>query len=63
MSSLVDHPDRNVIRVQLGQNTVLKGITAAQTAELEALLVIVDCHKGDSLLEQGAAIGMETPKP
>ena len=53
MSSLVDHPDRNVIRVQLGQNTVLKGITAAQTAELEALLVIVDCHKGDSLLEQG----------
>ena len=53
MSSLVDHPDRNVIRVQLGQNTVLQGITAAQTAELEALLVIVDCHKGDSLLEQG----------
>ena len=53
MSSLVDHPDRNVIRVQLGQNTVLKGITAAQTAELEALLVVVDCHKGDSLLQQG----------
>ena len=53
MSSLVDHPDRNVIRVQLGQNTVLEGITAAQTAELEALLVIVDCHKGDSLLGQG----------
>ena len=53
MSSLVDHPDRNVIRVQLGQNTVLQGITAAQTAELEALLVVVDCHKGDSLLEQG----------
>jgi CRP-like cAMP-binding protein len=53
MSSLVDHPDRNVIRVQLGQNTVLQGITAAQTAELEALLVIVDCHKGDSLLQQG----------
>ena len=53
MSFLVDHPDRNVIRVQLGQNTVLQGITAAQTAELEALLVIVDCHKGDSLLQQG----------
>ena len=53
MSSLVDHPDRNVIRVQLGQNTVLQGITAAQTAELEALLVVVDCHKGDSLLQQG----------
>ena len=53
MSSLVDHPDRNVIRVQLGQNTVLQGITAAQTAELEALLVVVDCLKGDSLLQQG----------
>jgi CRP-like cAMP-binding protein len=53
MSSLVDHPERNVIRVQLGQNTVLQGITAAQTAELEALLVVVDCHKGDSLLQQG----------
>ena len=53
MSSLVDHPDRNVIRVQLGQNTVLQGITAAQTAELEALLMIVDGHKGDSLLQQG----------
>ena len=53
MSSLSDHPDKNVIRVQLAQNTVLKGMTAAQSAELEALLVIVDGQKGEALLEQG----------
>jgi hypothetical protein len=38
MSSVQDHPDRNVIRVQLGQNTVLKGMTAEQSAELESHL-------------------------
>ena len=53
MSSLSDHPDKNVIRVQLAQNTVLKDMTAAQSAELEALVVIVDGQKGESLLEQG----------
>ena len=53
MSSLSDHPDKNVIRVQLAQNTVLQDMTAAQSAELEALLVIVDGQKGEALLEQG----------
>ena len=53
MSSVPDHPDRNIIRVQLAQNTVLKGMTAAQNAELEPHLLIVDGQKGDSLLEQG----------
>ena len=53
MSSLSDHPGKNVIRVQLAQNTVLKDMTAAQSAELEALLVIVDGQKGEALLEQG----------
>ncbi len=53
MSSLSDHPDKNVIRVQLTQNTVLKDMTAAQSAELEALVVIVDGQKGEALLEQG----------
>ena len=48
-----DHPDRNVIRVQLAQNVVLKGMTAAQMVELESHLDVVDCHKGDSLLDQG----------
>ena len=53
MSSVPNHPERNIIRVQLGQNIVLKGITAQQSMELEALLVIVDCQKGDSLMHQG----------
>ena len=53
MPSLSDHPDKNVIRVQLAQNTVLKDMTAAQSAELEALVVIVDGQKGEALLEQG----------
>ena len=48
-----DHPDRNVIRVQLAQNTVLKGMTREQSAELESHLVVVDCQKGDFLLHQG----------
>jgi CRP/FNR family transcriptional regulator, dissimilatory nitrate respiration regulator len=53
MSSIPDHPERNIIRVQLGQNVVLKGMTSDQSAELESHLVVVECQKGDSLLEQG----------
>ena len=52
-TSVHNHPDRNVIRVQLGQNVVLKAMNAGQTAELESKLVIVDCQKGESLLTQG----------
>jgi CRP-like cAMP-binding protein len=51
--SVQDHPERNVIRVQLGQNVVLKAMNSGQTAELESRLMIVDCQKGDSLLTQG----------
>jgi CRP/FNR family transcriptional regulator, dissimilatory nitrate respiration regulator len=53
MSSIEQHPERNVIRVQLAHNVVLKGMTAAQITELEPLLVVVDCQKGESLLNQG----------
>lgn len=53
MSSVQNHPEKNVIRVQLGQNIVLKGMTAEQSAELESHLVISDCQKGDLLLHQG----------
>ena len=42
-----------MIRVQLAHNIVLKGMTAAQSAELEPLLAIVECHKGEALLDQG----------
>jgi len=53
MSTIEKHPERNVIRVQLAHNLVLKGMTAAQMEELEPHLVVVDCQKGEALLNQG----------
>ncbi len=53
MSSVDKHPDKNVIRVQLTQNLVLKDLTDAERVALERLLTVVDCPKGDSLLHQG----------
>jgi CRP-like cAMP-binding protein len=53
MSSVLTHPEKNIIRVQLRQNVLLKGITDEQSAELEPHLTVVDCNKGDSLLDQG----------
>src|SRR5512133_2703982 len=53
VSIIEAHSQRNVIRVQLRQNTVLKDMTAEQFAELETHLVIVDCQKGEYLLNQG----------
>ena len=47
------HPERNIIRVQLKQNIVLKGLSEAELAELEPHLVIADGQKGDILLHQG----------
>ncbi len=53
MTMLGDHPERNVIRLQLKQNVVLQGLDDDDRAELEPHLVIVDGHKGDFLLYQG----------
>lgn len=53
MSTIDSHPEKNVIRVQLAHNVVLKGMTAAQMSELEPHLVVVDCQKGEALLHQG----------
>ena len=54
MSLVEKHPERNVIRVQLKQNGVLKSMTEQEVAELEPHLVVLDCQKGDLLLHQGA---------
>ncbi len=54
MASIDQHPERNLIRVQLAQNVVLKDMTAQQMAELEPHLLVVDCQKGEGLLQQGA---------
>jgi CRP-like cAMP-binding protein len=53
MSSIDTHPDKNIIRVQLRQNIILKELDTSASAELEPQLSIVDCHKGDYLMHQG----------
>jgi len=53
MTLLANHPERNVINLQLKQNVALEGLNEQDRAELEPHLVIVDCNKGDFLLHQG----------
>jgi CRP-like cAMP-binding protein len=53
MTSLASHPQRNSLRLQLRQNQILQGMSAAQWSELEPLLVIGDYRKGDPLVRQG----------
>jgi CRP-like cAMP-binding protein len=55
MSLIANHPERNIIRVQLRQNVVLKGMQESEVAALEPLLAVVDFHKGDFLLHQGVS--------
>ena len=52
-TSIDNHAERNVIRVQLRQNLVLKEMTEDERKELDEQLVVVDCSKGDYLLHQG----------
>ncbi|MEO5881923.1 MAG: Crp/Fnr family transcriptional regulator [Caldimonas sp.] len=47
------HPERNVIRAQLTQNIVLKEMLDDEREELEPHLLVVDCAKGEILLDQG----------
>jgi CRP/FNR family transcriptional regulator, dissimilatory nitrate respiration regulator len=48
-----NHPERNVIRLELRQNPVLQGISEDSWRELTSQLVITDANKGDALLHQG----------
>lgn len=48
-----NHAERNVIRLELRHNTVLREMTDPEYRELERHLVIVDCAKGEHLLHQG----------
>ena len=52
-TSIDQHPERNVIRLQLRKNSVLREMTEADRHRLEPHLEIVDCHKGEALLHQG----------
>ena len=53
MQSLPTHPQRHTLRLQLRQNQLLQGMSAAQWAELEPQLQIADYRKGDPLVRQG----------
>ena len=53
MSSIATHPQRNTIRLQLGQNLVLKDMPPPAWAELGPQLEIADFGKGELLVQQG----------
>ena len=53
MTVLDKHPEKNLIRLQLGQNVVLKSLDSASMAELERYLEISDLKKSEVLLRQG----------
>jgi CRP/FNR family transcriptional regulator, dissimilatory nitrate respiration regulator len=50
---LEQHPERNVIRLQVRQTPLLAGLDEQAQKELEAMLTVVDCNKGEYLLHQG----------
>jgi CRP-like cAMP-binding protein len=51
--SIDNHPERNVIRAQLAHNVVLKEMLDHERVELEPNLLVLDCGKGETLLDQG----------
>jgi len=53
MTLLENHPEKNIIRLQLRENVVLKDLSDSERAELEGHLTVVDGNKGDFLLLQG----------
>ena len=53
MTLLENHPEKNIIRVQLRQNVLLKGLSDSDRAELESHLTIADANKGEFLQLQG----------
>jgi CRP/FNR family transcriptional regulator, dissimilatory nitrate respiration regulator len=53
MTSVDQHQEKKIIRVQLKQNVILKEMSDSDMAALEPHLVITDCNKGEFLLHQG----------
>lgn len=53
MALIANHPEKNIIRVQLSQNCILKELSQNELAELEPHLDISDHSKGDCLTHQG----------
>ncbi|MBJ7502883.1 MAG: Crp/Fnr family transcriptional regulator [Burkholderiales bacterium] len=53
MTILENHPEKNVIRLQLSQNVILQHLDSESMSELLALLEIADLKKTEILLHQG----------
>ena len=53
MTLLISHPQRDLIRLQLTRNIVLRTLKPRLFTELEKYLEIADFKKGDVLLSQG----------
>jgi CRP-like cAMP-binding protein len=53
MTACPSHPQRNSIRLQLRQNQLLQGLSAAQWGALEPLLAVADYRKGEPVVRQG----------
>lgn len=53
MALITNHPEKNIIHVQLSQNCVLKELTPEELLELEPHLDVTDHAKGDCLTYQG----------
>ena len=53
MTLLANHPERNVIRLELRHNDVLKDLDDADRERLEPCMSVFDGSKGDFLLYQG----------
>ena len=53
MTALEKHPEKNLIRLQLSQNSVLKSLDQDAMADLERHLEISDLKKSEIVLHQG----------
>jgi len=53
MTLVANHPEKNIIRVQLKQNIVLKELRDSEMDAIEPYLTIINYQKGDLLLNQG----------
>jgi CRP-like cAMP-binding protein len=54
VSAIVNHPQRNTIRLQLKQNLVLREMPTAAWNDLEPQLEIAEYRKGEPLVRQGS---------
>ena len=54
LSTIVNHPQRNTIRLQLKQNLVLREMPLSAWNELEPQLEIAEYRKGEPLVRQGS---------